>query len=170
MGAAADLHDEHGFSLIEGMSETRARLSEKLVSRKRAAAVDVKLAPGGIRDIEFLVQCLQRIHGGREAWLRNSATLLALVRLRDKDLLSDSEYGRLSSAYQFLRHLEHRLQFAEDRQTHTLPEKQEELALVARRMPSMMVREKRVRFSSDPPQRSSRVLDHGVQNWSRREW
>jgi glutamate-ammonia-ligase adenylyltransferase len=129
------------FSLIEGMSETRARISERLGGRKRASAVDVKLAPGGIRDIEFLVQCLQRIHGGREAWLRNSATLLALVRLRDKDLLSDSEYGRLSSAYQFLRHLEHRLQFAEDRQTHTLPEKIEELALVARRMPSALLEE-----------------------------
>ena len=48
---------------------------------------------------------------------------------------SDSEYSRLASAYQFLRHLEHRLQLAEDRQTHTLPEKIEDLTLVARRMP-----------------------------------
>lgn len=124
------------FTLIESMSETRARISEKLGSRRKPGGIDVKLVPGGIRDIEFLVQCLQRIHGGREAWLRNSSTLLALVRLRDKDLLSDSEYGRLSSAYQFLRHLEHRLQFAEDRQTHTLPEKPEALAAVARRMPA----------------------------------
>lgn len=124
------------FSHIESMSETRERLNEKLSSRRRATGIDVKLARGGIRDIEFLVQCLQRLHGGRETWVRNSSTLLALVRLRDKDLLSDSEYSRLASAYQYLRHLEHRLQFAADRQTHLLPEKLEEQALVARRMPS----------------------------------
>lgn len=123
------------FSHIESMSETRERLNEKLSSRRRATGIDVKLARGGIRDIEFLVQCLQRLHGGRETWVRNSSTLLALVRLRDKDLLSDSEYSRLASAYQYLRHLEHRLQFAADRQTHLLPEKLEEQALVARRMP-----------------------------------
>lgn len=123
------------FTAIEEMSETRVRISEKLNGRKRPASMDVKLAPGGIRDIEFLVQCLQRVHGGRDAWVRNSSTQLALIRLRDKDLLADSEYSRLASAYQFLRHLEHRLQFAEDRQTHTLPESRDELALIARRMP-----------------------------------
>ena len=47
--------------------------------------------------------------------------MLALFRLRDKGLLSDGEYARLASAYQFLRYLEHRLQMDEDRQTHTLP-------------------------------------------------
>ncbi len=127
------------FSAIEQMSETRERISEKLNARRRPTATDVKLARGGIRDIEFLVQCLQRVHGGRSSWIRNSATLLSLVRLRDKDLLSDSEYSRLATSYQFLRHLEHRLQVAEDRQTHTLPEKPEALALVARRMPASLM-------------------------------
>ncbi len=61
--------------------------------------------------------------------------MLALARLRDKNFLSDSEYGRLASAYTFLRHLEHRLQLADDRQTHTLPRDPEELELLARRMP-----------------------------------
>ncbi len=129
------------FSAIESMSESRERISDKLAARKRPGGTDVKLARGGIRDIEFLVQCLQRVHGGRESWLRNSGTLLALNRLRDKDLLSGSEYSRLVNAYQFLRHLEHRLQFAEDRQTHTLPEKLEELNLVARRMPAAQLGE-----------------------------
>lgn len=124
------------FSAVESMSESRERISDKLAARKRPGGTDVKLARGGIRDIEFLVQCLQRVHGGRAMWLRNSGTLLALNRLRDKDLLSGSEYSRLANAYQFLRHLEHRLQFAEDRQTHVLPEKSEELDLVARRMPA----------------------------------
>lgn len=123
------------FSAIEAMSETRERINEKLSARRRTSGLDIKLSRGGIRDIEFLVQCLQRVHGGRAAWLRNSSTLLALVRLRDKDLLSDSEYSRLASAYNFLRHLEHRLQVADDRQTHTLPDRPEMLSLFARRMP-----------------------------------
>ena len=83
-------------------------------------AIDVKLERGGIRDIEFVVQCLQRLYGGAEPWVRHGGTLLALARLQDKGFLSGAEYGRLASAYQFLRHLEHRLQFADDRQTHTL--------------------------------------------------
>ncbi len=109
------------------MSEARERISEKVARRKAAsrtrrdAGFDIKLAPGGIRDIEFLVQCLQRLHGGREPWVRHAGTLLALFRLHNKGLLSDLEYSRLASAYSFLRHLEHRLQVVQDRQTHMLP-------------------------------------------------
>jgi len=125
------------FSAVEALSATRERLNEKLAARKRPAGqIDVKLERGGIRDIEFVVQCLQRLHGGAEPWVRHGGTMLALARLHDKDFLSDAEYGRLASAYQFLRHVEHRLQFAEDRQTHTLPARPAELELVARRMPS----------------------------------
>jgi glutamate-ammonia-ligase adenylyltransferase len=128
------------FRTIEAVSETRARIHEKLrLERERQTkphGADVKLAKGGIRDIEFLVQCLQRLHGGREPWVRHGGTLLALSRLRDKELLSPLEYARLASAYQFMRHLEHRLQFDEDRQTHTLPEGKEQIDLLARKMPS----------------------------------
>ena len=67
--------------------------------------------------------------------MRHGGTLFALSRLHDKDLLSASEYARLASAYQFLRHLEHRLQFDDDRQTHTLPTNPEELEVIARKMP-----------------------------------
>ena len=128
------------FRTIEAVSETRARIHEKLrLDKERRAkppGADVKLAKGGIRDIEFLVQCLQRLHGGREPWVRHGGTLLALSRLRDKELLSPIEYARLASAYQFMRHLEHRLQFDEDRQTHTLPDTKDQLDLLARKMPS----------------------------------
>jgi len=123
------------FEAIEAVSQTRLRWNEKLAARRGGSEIDIKLAPGGIRDIEFLVQCLQRLHGGREAWVRHGGTLLALFRLRDKGLLRDSEWSKLASAYQFLRHLEHRLQFKEDRQTHVLPADAVELDLVARRMP-----------------------------------
>jgi glutamate-ammonia-ligase adenylyltransferase len=138
------------FRTVESVSETRARIHEKQARIKRIRAesarirharpavehaLDVKLAKGGIRDIEFLVQCLQRLHGGRERWVRHGGTLLALSRLRDKDLLSPSEYSRLANAYQFLRHVEHRLQFDEDRQTHTLPVDIDDIDLLARKMP-----------------------------------
>ena len=124
------------FSAVEAVSATRERISEKLNRRKLAkSAFDVKLAPGGIRDIEFLVQCLQRLHGGRVPWVRHGGTMLALSRLSDKDMLSAAEFGRLMSAYRFLRNLEHRLQFAEDRQTHTLPTAPRDLDLLARKMP-----------------------------------
>ncbi|HEY4361570.1 MAG TPA: glutamine-synthetase adenylyltransferase [Bryobacteraceae bacterium] len=133
------------FSAIEQLSLTRERLNEKLAARqakrglstriRERTSLDVKLERGGIRDIEFLVQCLQRLHGGAEPWVRHGGTMLALARLQDKDFLSGAEYGRLASAYQFLRHLEHRLQFEDDLQTHTLPQDPEALELLARRMP-----------------------------------
>jgi glutamate-ammonia-ligase adenylyltransferase len=125
------------FRAVELVSETRQRITEKMASRRLGSGgVDVKLAPGGIRDIEFLVQCLQRLHGGREPWVRHGGTMMALFRLRDKGLLSDAEYGRLANAYGFLRTLEHRLQMEEDRQTHTLPADEDALESVARRMPA----------------------------------
>ena len=134
------------FSAIEQLSLTRERLNEKLAARQikrgiktrireRGNAIDVKLERGGIRDIEFVVQCLQRLYGGAEPWVRHGGTLLALARLQDKGFLSGAEYGRLASAYQFLRHLEHRLQFEDDLQTHTLPQDQQALELLSRRMP-----------------------------------
>ena len=109
------------FPAVEAVSVTRERIHEKASRRSRNTGLDIKLARGGIRDVEFLVQCLQRLHGGREPWVRHGGTMLALFRLQDKNLLSEVEYSRLAAAYEFLRHLEHRLQFLDDRQTHTLP-------------------------------------------------
>ncbi len=133
------------FSAIEQLSLTRDRLNEKLTNRQkwrgvsklrdRAKEIDVKLERGGIRDIEFLAQCLQRLHGGAEPWVRHGGTMLALARLQDKGLLSGNEYGNLASAYRFLRNLEHRLQLEDDLQTHTLPGQQMALEFLARRMP-----------------------------------
>ena len=127
------------FRAVEAVSETRERISEKLAARRTAqSGLDIKLAPGGIRDIEFLVQCLQRLHGGRDPWVRHGGTLFALFRLRDKKFLSGPEYSRLVSAYEFLRSLEHRLQFDQDLQTHTLPADAETLAVLARKMPGAL--------------------------------
>src|SRR6185437_6863463 len=89
-----------------------------------------------IRDIEFLTQCLQRIHGGRDPWLtgrRSGSTLVALQHLHDKGYLTQRDFFRLSSAYQFLRKVEHRLQLRDGLQEHTLPRKPGQLDRIARR-------------------------------------
>ena len=124
------------FSTVETVSGTRERIREKLWRRRpHGKGLDIKLAHGGIRDIEFLVQCMQRLHGGREISVRHGGTLQALSGLRNKDLLSETEYDHLKSAYEFLRHVEHRLQFEEDRQTHTVQTEPAQLEALARRMP-----------------------------------
>ena len=100
------------------------------------SAIDVKLERGGIRDIEFLVQCLQRLYGGADPWVRHGGTMLALARLQDKGYLSGAEYGRLASAYQFLRHLEHRLAVRRrSPDAHPAGATGSALELLARRMP-----------------------------------
>ncbi|HEX4170804.1 MAG TPA: glutamine-synthetase adenylyltransferase, partial [Bryobacteraceae bacterium] len=111
------------------------RIGEKIArKRTRPAIIDVKLTPGGIRDIEFLVQCLQRLHGARESSVRHRGTLLAIRRLEEHHLLSATEAERLAGAYQFLRRAEHALQFEDDRQTHALPTNPLELQFVANRI------------------------------------
>ncbi|MDX2178343.1 MAG: glutamine-synthetase adenylyltransferase [Bryobacteraceae bacterium] len=125
------------FKAVEAVSESRIRIGEKFQAKRRADATDVKLVPGGIRDIEFAVQCLQRLHGGREPWVRHGGTQLALTRLHDKGLLADHEFSALAGAYEFLRTVEHRLQMLEDRQTHTLPTNRNELAALAGRIPQL---------------------------------
>ncbi len=121
------------FSTIEKLSATRDRIQRKLKRRKRNQ-IDVKLERGGIRDIEFLAQCFQRLYGGKDPFVRGGGTLFALHRLREKGYLSMPDYGQLSAAYQYLRTVEHRLQLVENRQTHTLPASQAELALLERRV------------------------------------
>ena len=123
------------FSAVEVVADSRHRIREKLAGKRGSSGLDVKLARGGIRDVEFLVQCLQRLHGGRDPWLRHGGTLLALSRAHDKGYLSAAEYSALAASYSFLRALEHRLQLEEDLQTHTLPKQPDQLETLARKMP-----------------------------------
>src|SRR5262249_60889704 len=83
--------------------------------------INVKVDGGGIRDIEFLVQCLQRVYGGEERWLRSGGTLFSLQKLHDKGHLSGKDFHELTQAYQFLRKVEHRLQLQRVQQLHELP-------------------------------------------------
>jgi glutamate-ammonia-ligase adenylyltransferase len=131
---------EINFAAVEAVLNARAGIARELRrSRGRAeksghaAEWNVKLSPGGIRDIEFLAQCLQRVYGGADAWLAHPSTLVALQRLHDKGHLSSHDFSRLGSAYEFLRRVEHRLQLRDGLQRHTLPEAPDALCRLARR-------------------------------------
>ena len=95
---------------------------------------DVKLSRGGIREIEFIVQLLQVVRGGQFPELRTRATLNALPRLTRAGLMPSATADALSAAYVFLRQVEHRIQYLDDRQTHVLPTQDEDLTWVARAM------------------------------------
>ena len=82
---------------------------------------DVKLGRGGIREIEFVVQTLQFIHGGRHAFLQETSTMKALRALAELELIPQKEVVDLDRAYRFLRQVEHRLQIEAEQQTHTVP-------------------------------------------------
>jgi glutamate-ammonia-ligase adenylyltransferase len=82
---------------------------------------NVKLGRGGIREIEFIVQTLQLLHGGKNPFLQTAQTLSALNKLVQYHLLPPARAGALARAYSFLRDVEHRLQMEHNRQTHSLP-------------------------------------------------
>ncbi|MEX1166333.1 MAG: bifunctional [glutamate--ammonia ligase]-adenylyl-L-tyrosine phosphorylase/[glutamate--ammonia-ligase] adenylyltransferase [Hydrogenophaga sp.] len=106
---------------------------------KRAAgnpgrANDVKLSRGGIREIEFTVQLLQVVRGGQFPELRTRPTLDALQRLRKANLMPPTTADALANAYDFLRRVEHRVQYLDDQQTHVLPIRDDDLAWIAASM------------------------------------
>ena len=112
------------------------RLSKQQIdlNRRPVRGYDVKLDPGGIREIEFIAQALQLAYGGRDKWLRAPHTLISLVRLADRKLLTERELTALFDAYEFLRHLEHILQMENGLQTHLLPGDPTKRELVSARM------------------------------------
>ena len=82
---------------------------------------DIKRGPGGIREIEFIVQVFQLIRGGRDPALQIMPTLEVLTLLVQRNLLPEAAANELAEAYRFLRRLEHRLQYLDDQQTHRIP-------------------------------------------------
>ena len=122
------------FAAIDSVLFARERIRTALERRSsRHLGINVKLERGGIRDIEFLAQCLQRLYGGQQSWLRSGGTLFALQKLAEKGYLRQRDYGPLSRAYLFLRHIEHLLQLERGQQTHRLPASPDALAVLARR-------------------------------------
>ena len=100
-------------------------LRERIEASAEEAERDVKLGPGGIRDVEFAVQFLQLLQGGRDASLRVPGTMAAIERLRAARVLRSGEASDLARSYELLRRLEHLLQLVYDRERTRLPRGEE---------------------------------------------
>ena len=119
-----------GLEAIDDVLKMKRKIDEK-VSGRRDVGRNVKLGPGGIREIELIVQSLEASHGGRLTDLRERNTMRALDALAKHSLLSSTEYDALARAYVFLRDVENKLQMVHDAQTHSLPLADDELAACA---------------------------------------
>jgi [glutamine synthetase] adenylyltransferase / [glutamine synthetase]-adenylyl-L-tyrosine phosphorylase len=117
--------------LLVEISNIKHRIERDVVGTEKLQR-DVKLGRGGIREIEFIVQTLQLIHGARHPFLQEANMLKALYALRQLDLLPSEEVLALDNAYRFLRRVEHRVQIEAEQQTHTVPDESEALLRLAR--------------------------------------
>jgi glutamate-ammonia-ligase adenylyltransferase len=95
---------------------------------------NIKLGPGGIREIEFIAQLFQLVRGGQDNALRTMATLTVLPLIAARNLLPREAVDELMQAYAHLRKLEHRLQYLDDKQTQSLPENEADQSLIAAAM------------------------------------
>jgi [glutamine synthetase] adenylyltransferase / [glutamine synthetase]-adenylyl-L-tyrosine phosphorylase len=108
------------YGALDGLREMKTLIAAEV--EKRELADNLKLGPGGIREIEFLVQAFQLIHGGREPSLRQGSLLHVLPLLSQLGFLPAASAEKLKAAYLFLRRLENRVQMLRDEQTHSLPQ------------------------------------------------
>ncbi|MDO8305571.1 bifunctional [glutamate--ammonia ligase]-adenylyl-L-tyrosine phosphorylase/[glutamate--ammonia-ligase] adenylyltransferase [Herminiimonas sp.] len=125
------------YGSIDAIRNMHAQIRAE-VTRQEARHPDrsnnVKLGRGGIREIEFLAQVFQLIRGGRDAALRDRSTRTTLHTLAEKQLFKPEVVAQLLHAYTFLRNLEHRLQYLDDAQTHTLPANEADRLIIAQMM------------------------------------
>ncbi|HKY64310.1 MAG TPA: hypothetical protein VJR29_12930 [bacterium] len=121
------------FSFLKDMKSMKEKIVQAVRARPQRG-FNLKLGDGGIREVEFFVQALQLLFGGRDPSLQIANTLEAMKRLGRAGLIEPQEEAELSEAYVFLRTMEHRLQLVEEQQTHELPQDTEELRALARRM------------------------------------
>jgi glutamate-ammonia-ligase adenylyltransferase len=115
---------------VKARVETQA--SRSAARGRSGSSENVKLGPGGIRDIEFSVQLLQLVHGGSDPSVRSANTLAALGALVEGGYVAEQDGDGLASAYRWLRMVEHRLQLWRERRVHSLPARGEDRARLAR--------------------------------------
>ena len=111
------------YGALNSMRDLKAQIQNDV--NKRGIQENIKLGRGGIRKIEFIAQVYQLIRGGQDKTLRLKSLLPTLAILETKRLLSKDGIKALTEAYEFLRNLEHRLQYMEDMQTQELPKSDE---------------------------------------------
>lgn len=108
------------FGVFDSLREMKALIARSV--ERRELAGDLKLGPGGIREIEFIVQAFQLLRGGQDRTLREPSLLTVLPRLKGAKLLPESTVTPLAAAYAFLRRLENHVQELDDQQVHSLPD------------------------------------------------
>ena len=122
------------YSVFDALRILHRQIREHAAKRSAGRperANDVKMSRGGIREIEFTVQLLQVVRGGQFPELRTRRTVDALQRLANSGLMGQSTADALVRAYDFLRRVEHRIQYLDDQQTHVLPTRDDDLAWIA---------------------------------------
>ena len=112
-------------TFVEDVQAMRRRVEQHVPAR--LAERELKLGPGGLRDVEFAVQLLQLVHGRSDVMLRSPTTMIALESLATWGYVGRDDAATLAEAYRFLRTLEHRIQLHRLRRTHTMPEDEVEL-------------------------------------------
>lgn len=110
------------FTTVQALAEMKRRIDAQAGSHPIAAGFDVKRGFGGIREVEFVVQSMQLVHGGREPGLRLTHTGEAIAALQDAGYLSDADAAVLTTAYWGWRRIEHAVQARLGEHTHRLPE------------------------------------------------
>jgi glutamate-ammonia-ligase adenylyltransferase len=120
------------FGAIDSMRKLHAQIRQEVQRRDRLN--NIKLGPGGIREIEFTAQVFQLIRGGQDAGLRIRPTQQVLQALAGNGQIDAQTAAGLDAAYIFLRNLEHRLQYLDDQQTQELPESDDDRAIIANGM------------------------------------
>jgi glutamate-ammonia-ligase adenylyltransferase len=120
------------YNLIEDMKHMKQKIDASL-ARSMEGETNLKLGRGGIREIEFFIQALQLVYAGKNPKLRDRNSLKSLEGLLAARLISDEDHRMLSDAYRFLRTVEHRIQVVQERQTHNLPTKDDEILALSRR-------------------------------------
>ncbi|MFT4122326.1 MAG: bifunctional [glutamine synthetase] adenylyltransferase/[glutamine synthetase]-adenylyl-L-tyrosine phosphorylase [Microbacteriaceae bacterium] len=121
-------------SAREGFVESVQRMRERVTEHIPVEQLDVqlKLGPGGLRDVEFTIQLLQLVHGHNDEGVRERGTLPALAALADAGYIGRVEAAEFAGDYRFLRLLEHRLQLRSLARTHLMPTDPEALRVLAR--------------------------------------
>ncbi|MDO9622560.1 MAG: bifunctional [glutamate--ammonia ligase]-adenylyl-L-tyrosine phosphorylase/[glutamate--ammonia-ligase] adenylyltransferase [Pseudomonas sp.] len=117
------------FSAIEALRTMKQLIQQEV--RRKGMAENIKLGAGGIREVEFIAQAFQLIHGGRDLSLQQRSLFAVLNTLRDQGYLPSAVTDELRDGYAFLRYAEHALQAIDDRQTQTLPDNDQDRARVA---------------------------------------
>jgi len=115
---------------VESVQRMRGRVTEHIPAEQ--VDIQLKLGPGGLRDIEFTAQLLQLVHGITDDEVRVRGTLPALTRLVDHGYIGRVEATEFAEQYRFLRLLEHRLQLRQLRRTHLMPTDEDGLRILAR--------------------------------------